>query len=147
MSRPLRDDLASALRQRDLVALQIEPNRIAPPAGRHHDHGNAQLTPSGFHLRRTLPQMSELVHGRLVSHRAKAGGLCEATYVRRQGSRRWAKRDAEEPKDSEGREEGHERCDSWNLALLILVGSIDEHQTGNPLGLLGCEEPHRKTPD
>ena len=57
MSRLLCDDLASPLRQADLVTLQLEPRRIGPQSGRHNDNGNAQLTSSGLDLGRTVPQM------------------------------------------------------------------------------------------
>ena len=147
MPRLFGDDLASPLRQADLVTLQLEPRRIRPLSGRHNDDGNAELTPSGFDLGRTLPQMREFVHSRLVGRSAEARGLCEATYARRQGSRRWAKRDAEKSKNPKGREQGYERSDSRNVGVLILMRSVDQHECGNPLGALGCEDPHDETPD
>src|SRR5262249_9593324 len=78
VSRLLGEDLASVLRQCDLVALPAEPGRIAPLSSRHDDHRNPELTTSGFHLRRTLSEMGDLVHSRLVAGRAERSGTCEA---------------------------------------------------------------------
>jgi hypothetical protein len=147
VSRSFCDDLAAAFRQRDLVLLQLPPRRVAPPSGRQDDHGNVELPSRGFHFFRTLTQVGELVHGRLVGRRAKARGQCQASHFRGQAGRWRPKGDAHESKDSERREKGDEGSHAWDLHVLILVGSIDEHEAGDPFRMLGGRHPCGEAPD
>src|SRR5436309_12863967 len=63
----LREDLAATSRQPDLVALQLSPRGIGSSRARHHHNGNRQFTSRAPDFRGALPNMEDLVGGRLIS--------------------------------------------------------------------------------
>ena len=67
MAGLVRDDLTAMSRQSNLVALQVSPLRVGTSCTRDDHQRNRQLTSSTPDLCRTLPDMDDLVRGRMVS--------------------------------------------------------------------------------